>query len=131
MSNEQQSGKMWSGRFREPLNPRFESWQRSLPYDWPLLPYEIAASKAHAHMIAAAGVLSPAELAAIVRGLDAILPRTAKRAAALYTEEYRKATSAPGMGSVMSMAPGVLFRRPRTCIITWSSNSPRRLASWR
>ena len=98
---------MWSGRFREPLNPLFEAWQRSLRFDWRLLPYELAASKAHARMIAAAGVLTPEELASILRGLDAIIPRTGKRAVALYTEEFRKATSEPGIGKVMSMAPGI------------------------
>lgn len=63
---------MWSGRFREPLDPRFESWQRSLPFDMRLLPQELAASKAHARTIAAAGILTPAELEATLRGLDAI-----------------------------------------------------------
>jgi len=29
---------MWSGRFREPLDPAFESWQRSFPFDVRLLP---------------------------------------------------------------------------------------------
>ncbi len=48
MSNEQQSGKMWSGRFREPLDGEFEAWQRSIVFDWRLLKEEIAASKAHA-----------------------------------------------------------------------------------
>ena len=61
--------KMWSGRFREPLNTAFEQWQRSFPFDWRLLPQEIAASKAHARMIAAAGILTDAELAEILRGL--------------------------------------------------------------
>ncbi len=42
-----------------------------------LLPQEIAASKAHARMIAAAGILTPEELAAMLRGLDAISSRTA------------------------------------------------------
>ncbi|ADV82861.1 argininosuccinate lyase [Terriglobus saanensis] len=60
---------MWSGRFREPLNTAFEQWQRSFPFDWRLLPQEIAASKAHARMIAAAGILTDAELAEILRGL--------------------------------------------------------------
>ena len=53
---------MWSGRFREPLDPDFEAWQRSLPFDWQLLPQEIAASKAHAQTIAAAGILTAGEL---------------------------------------------------------------------
>ena len=48
MSNEQQSGKMWSGRFREPLDKEFEQWQRSIVFDWRLLVQETAASKAHA-----------------------------------------------------------------------------------
>ena len=38
------------GAFASRLNPQFEAWQRSLPFDWRLLPQEIAASKAHARM---------------------------------------------------------------------------------
>ena len=64
--------KMWSGRFREPLDHAFEQWQRSLAFDWQLLPQEVAASKAHARTIAAAGILTPEELAQIVVALDAI-----------------------------------------------------------
>ncbi len=64
---------MWSGRFREPLNAAFEDWQRSFPFDWRLLPQEIAASKAHARAIAAAGILTEAELTKMHEGLDAVL----------------------------------------------------------
>jgi argininosuccinate lyase len=67
-----QPTKMWSGRFRSPADPRFESWQRSLPFDLRLLPQELAASKAHARAIAAAGILTPAELETTLRGLDAV-----------------------------------------------------------
>jgi argininosuccinate lyase len=75
MSNHSQSAaaKMWSGRFREPLNKQFEEWQRSLPFDWRLLPQEIAASKAHAKTIAAAGILTDVELATMLGGLDQVL----------------------------------------------------------
>ena len=38
MSEQQQPAKMWSGRFREPLDRTFEQWQRSFPFDWRLLP---------------------------------------------------------------------------------------------
>ena len=65
--------KMWSGRFREPLDPAFEAWQRSFGFDWQLLPQEIAASKAHAKTIAHAGILDSSELAAILQGLEEIL----------------------------------------------------------
>ncbi|HVT96448.1 MAG TPA: argininosuccinate lyase [Acidobacteriaceae bacterium] len=69
--------KMWAGRFRATPDPQFEAWQRSLPFDGRLLPQEIAASKAHAHTIAVAGILSPAELETTLRGLEAILARLA------------------------------------------------------
>ncbi len=64
--------KMWSGRFRQPLDPEFEKWQRSFPYDQRLLPFELAASRAHANALQRAGVLSAAELTEIVLGLDQI-----------------------------------------------------------
>ncbi len=72
MSNEQQSGKMWSGRFREPLDPEFEAWQRSIIFDWRLLDEEVAASKAHASALGAAGILSKSETAELREALDAI-----------------------------------------------------------
>ena len=64
--------KMWSGRFRQPLDPAFERWQRSFPFDQVLLPFELEASRAHARALEHAGVLSSEELAEIVRGLELI-----------------------------------------------------------
>jgi argininosuccinate lyase len=64
--------KMWSGRFREPLDAVFEQWQRSFPFDVRLLPQEVAASKAHARMLAAAGILTDAELQKMIDGLDQV-----------------------------------------------------------
>ena len=72
MSNEQQPVKMWSGRFREPLDKQFEQWQRSIVFDWRLLEQEVAASKAHASALCAAGVLTQSEAAQLRTALDAI-----------------------------------------------------------
>ena len=72
MLNEEQSGKMWSGRFREPLDAEFESWQRSIVFDWRLLNEEIAASKAHASALFAARILTRDETAKLRAALDAI-----------------------------------------------------------
>jgi argininosuccinate lyase len=80
MSNEEQSGKMWSGRFREPLDHDFEQWQRSIVFDWQLLEQEVAASKAHASAIAAAGILSDEELTQLRNALDAIAAEHASEA---------------------------------------------------
>jgi argininosuccinate lyase len=67
--------KMWSGRFRQPLDPDFEKWQRSFPYDQRLLPFELAASRAHASALEHAGVLSSAEFSEIVKALKEIARR--------------------------------------------------------
>ena len=64
--------KMWSGRFRQPLDPAFERWQRSFPFDRCLLPYELEASRAHARALEHVGVLSSDELGEIIRGLEQI-----------------------------------------------------------
>jgi len=63
---------MWSGRFREPLNADFEEWQRSIVFDWRLLPQEVAASKAHASALCAAKILTESETAQIRAALDSV-----------------------------------------------------------
>ena len=68
----EQPTKMWSGRFREPLDRTFEQWQRSFPFDWRLLPQEVSASQAHARAIAAAGILTPEELEQTLQGLTRV-----------------------------------------------------------
>jgi argininosuccinate lyase len=64
--------KMWSGRFREPLDPEFEQWQRSFPYDRRLLPFELRASRAHASALERAGVLTEEERTKIHTGLEEV-----------------------------------------------------------
>jgi argininosuccinate lyase len=58
-----------------PLDPEFEKWQRSFPYDQRLLPFELAASRAHASALEHAGVLSSAEFSEIVKALKEIARR--------------------------------------------------------
>jgi argininosuccinate lyase len=69
--------KMWSGRFRQPLDPEFERWQRSFDFDRRLLGYELTASSAHAQALKNAGVLSAEELIGILQGLEEIGKRAA------------------------------------------------------
>jgi argininosuccinate lyase len=64
--------KMWSGRFRQPLNSEFERWQRSFGFDRRLLQYELAASAAHAAALKDSGILSANELISILQGLEQI-----------------------------------------------------------
>ena len=72
MSNDQQSVKMWSGRFRAAPDPFFDHWQRSIRFDWQLLDEELTASKAHALALREAGVLTPGECVRVTAALDAI-----------------------------------------------------------
>jgi argininosuccinate lyase len=69
--------KMWSGRFRQPLDAEFERWQRSFEFDRRLLRYELEASGAHARALKAAGILSADELISILQGLGQIGTRAA------------------------------------------------------
>lgn len=64
--------KMWSGRFRQPLDANFERWQRSFPFDQHLLAQELAASRVHAQALQKAGILSGSELDAITKGLEQV-----------------------------------------------------------
>ena len=66
---------MWSGRFREPLDPLFDHWQRSIKFDRALLVEETLASKAHALALQQAGVLTAGEQEQIAEALDAIVQR--------------------------------------------------------
>jgi len=79
--------KMWSGRFRQPLDPEFERWQRSFGFDRRLLQYELAASSAHARALKDAGVLSADELINILQGLQQIGAQAAASAAFLEDNE--------------------------------------------
>ncbi len=91
MFNEQQSGKMWSGRFREPLDAEFEAWQRSIVFDWRLLGEEIAAGKAHASALCAAAILTKAETAELRAALDAIAAEYASEAGKVLVRNHPSA----------------------------------------
>jgi len=73
--------KMWAGRFREPLEPAFERWQRSFPFDQRLLPEELAASRAYARALEQAGALSGEETKTILGGLEQIGKKAAQEPA--------------------------------------------------
>lgn len=78
---------MWSGRFRQPLDPAFERWQRSFEFDRRLLSHELAASGAHAHALKDASIVSSAELIAILQGLQQIAQKALESPAFLADDE--------------------------------------------
>jgi argininosuccinate lyase len=62
----------WSGRFRAPVAERVKRFTASVDFDRRLAPQDIAGSIAHARMLAAARIISKADLRAIERGLARI-----------------------------------------------------------
>ena len=66
------TGSMWGGRFSTGPAPELVALSRSTGFDWVLAPYDLAGSRAHARTLARAGLLSAAELAAMLAALDTL-----------------------------------------------------------
>lgn len=64
--------KLWSGRFKEPVDERVKRFTASVDLDRRLAKQDIAGSLAHARMLAAAGIIGKRDLTAIERGLAQI-----------------------------------------------------------
>ena len=61
-----------SSRFDEPMSERMQRFNASVDFDRRLAAADIAGSRAHARMLAATGILSVEDLAAIERGLEQV-----------------------------------------------------------
>ncbi len=59
-------------RFAEPQHPDFQRLNASIGFDWRLGPYDVEQSRAHARMLAAAGIISDADRDALLAGLDRV-----------------------------------------------------------
>jgi argininosuccinate lyase len=64
---------------RGTLDPGFEQWQRSFPFDQRLLPEELAASRAYAEALAGVGVLDSDEKALLLDGLTQVERKVASQ----------------------------------------------------
>ncbi|MEE4145630.1 MAG: argininosuccinate lyase [Halieaceae bacterium] len=72
MSDQQETSKLWGGRFNEPTDSFVQRFTASVNFDRRMADEDITGSLAHARMLAAAAVLSPQELEDIERGLGQI-----------------------------------------------------------
>jgi argininosuccinate lyase len=72
---------MWGGRFALGPSEALDALNRSLPIDHRLWPQDVAASKAWVHALGRVGVVSPAEEAQLLDGLDRVADRLADGAA--------------------------------------------------
>jgi argininosuccinate lyase len=67
------SNKMWGGRFGAESDPLMEEINASIGFDRHLYRQDIAASKAHAAMLAKKGIITAQDAKSITHGLDTIL----------------------------------------------------------
>ncbi len=67
------SNKMWGGRFTLSPAEIMQEINASVGFDKAMAPQDITASKAHARMLAAQGIITKADAAAIEKGLDQVL----------------------------------------------------------
>jgi len=72
MSQDASKNRMWSGRFTESTSALVERFSESVSFDQRLWKQDIAGSQAHARMLGKIGLLSAADVEAIVTGLDGI-----------------------------------------------------------
>ncbi len=66
------TGKLWGGRFAGGPAPELEALSRSTHFDWRLTPYDLAGSRAHANALHRSGLLTDADHAELLRGLDVL-----------------------------------------------------------
>src|SRR5215218_6454597 len=59
-------------RFSEPQHPTFRQLNASIGVDWRLGPYDVEQSRAHATMLAGAGIISDADRDALLGGLERV-----------------------------------------------------------
>jgi argininosuccinate lyase len=64
------AGRLWGGRFDAGPAEAMLALSRSTQFDWRLAAYDIAGSRAHARALHRAGLLTDAELTAMLEGLD-------------------------------------------------------------
>ncbi|MCH1868947.1 argininosuccinate lyase [Nocardioides sp. CFH 31398] len=64
------TGKLWGARFAGGPSPELEALSRSTHFDWRLVPYDLAGSRAHARVLHGAGLLTDADRDALLAGLD-------------------------------------------------------------
>ena len=72
MKDQEETSKLWGGRFNEPTDSFVQRFTASVSFDQRLAEQDIAGSLAHAAMLNSIGVLSAGEVAQINDGLEQI-----------------------------------------------------------
>ena len=71
------AGALWGGRFASGPSDALAALSKSTHFDWRLVPYDLAGSRAHARVLHGAGLLTTEQRDALVAGLDRLGERFA------------------------------------------------------
>ena len=66
------TGMLWGGRFAGGPSPALAALSKSTHFDWRLAPYDLAGSRAHARVLAGAGLLTDDDLERLLAGIDSL-----------------------------------------------------------
>ena len=139
-------GALWGGRFASGPSDALAALSKSTHFDWRLVPYDLAGSKAHARVLHRAGLLTEADRDALLAGLDRLGERFATgdlqpadsptRTCTARSSGCCSTRSAPSSAAGCAPAAAATTRWPRcsrpTCATTpassprWCSTSPTR-----
>ena len=77
MSSGTHAGALWGGRFASGPSDALAALSRSTHFDWRLVPYDLAGSRAHARVLQSAGLLTDDQRDGLLAGLDRLGERFA------------------------------------------------------
>ncbi|MFN2319166.1 MAG: argininosuccinate lyase [Dermatophilaceae bacterium] len=97
---------LWGGRFAGGPADALAALSKSTHFDWRLAVYDIAGSRAHARVLAAAGLLDDASLTEMLRGLDSLAADVAS-GELVPTEEDEDVHTALERGLIERVGPDV------------------------
>ena len=77
MAQQEESMRLWGGRFASGPSDAMAALSRSTHFDWRLAPYDLRQTRAHAHVLQRAGLLTDTEGAAIELAIDELAAEVA------------------------------------------------------
>ena len=98
MTGSTNEGKLWGGRFAGGPSPELEALSRSTHFDWRLVPYDLAGSRAHANALHRAGLLTDDDHAHAARAASTALGQRVRRGRRCARTRPTRTCTAPSSG---------------------------------